>query len=78
MHFSFIAVDIISTPCTDNSGCYGNLYCIHGTCQCAGEDYWTSNMCSPSKFCHLLLYEINRISGLMVSVLASSAVDRWL
>jgi len=35
-------------------------------------------MCSPSKFCHLLLYKINRIGGVMVSVLASSAVDRGL
>lgn len=31
--------------CEDITGCEDTLFCIHNTCQCAGEDFWNEDAC---------------------------------
>ncbi|CAG2253944.1 unnamed protein product [Mytilus edulis] len=31
--------------CEDITGCEDTLFCIHNTCQCAGEDFWKEDAC---------------------------------
>ncbi|CAC5384513.1 Angiopoietin-related protein 6,Angiopoietin-related protein 2,Microfibril-associated glycoprotein 4,Angiopoietin-related protein 1,Fibrinogen C domain-containing protein 1 [Mytilus coruscus] len=44
----------LGAQCEDVTGCEDSLFCIHNTCQCAGEDFWKEDACV-----HVTKYTIN-------------------